>query len=127
MQDCPSCGELNHSGADRCTKCGAWFSRGADGAPAESPPPRRPAPRELPPQDTFEGRVLHLLQQGQNIPAIKLWRKKTGAGLKEAKDAVEALGRRHGLKIASGCRGAATVLCALAVLTIVVVWKLIVE
>lgn len=32
-----------------------------------------------------------LVRRGDLIPAIKLWRAETAAGLKEAKDAVEAL------------------------------------
>lgn len=32
-----------------------------------------------------------LMQSGQMVQAVKLWRNYTGAGLKEAKDAVEAL------------------------------------
>jgi len=38
--------------------------------------------------------ILDLLARGQKIPAIKLYRQQTGAGLKEAKDAVEAMERR---------------------------------
>jgi ribosomal protein L7/L12 len=37
--------------------------------------------------------VLRLVQAGQLIEAIKRYRELTGAGLKEAKDAVEGLGR----------------------------------
>ncbi len=38
-----------------------------------------------------------LLRDGKKINAIKLWRGKTGATLKDAKDAVEALQRELGL------------------------------
>ena len=45
-------------------------------------------------------------QAGRKIAAIKLYRESTGLGLKEAKDAVEELGRRHGIAPArSGCAG----------------------
>ncbi|MFJ8585743.1 ribosomal protein L7/L12 [Streptomyces sp. NPDC093595] len=37
------------------------------------------------------GRVGELLRQGQRIEAIKAYREITGAGLKEAKDAVDAM------------------------------------
>ena len=37
--------------------------------------------------------VVEALRAGNTIGAIKLWRQHTGAGLKEAKDAVEALAR----------------------------------
>jgi hypothetical protein len=39
-------------------------------------------------QDDFD-EVRQLMLDGQKIPAIKLYREITGAGLKEAKDAVE--------------------------------------
>jgi ribosomal protein L7/L12 len=35
--------------------------------------------------------VLRLLREGKKIEAIKVYRERTGAGLKEAKDAVERL------------------------------------
>jgi ribosomal protein L7/L12 len=41
--------------------------------------------------------VLQELQQGRKIQAIKAYREATGVGLKEAKDEVEAIGRRYGL------------------------------
>ena len=46
-----------------------------------------------PVEETFEHQMVRLLDQGQKIEAIKLYRKRTGAGLKEAKDAVEAIQR----------------------------------
>ena len=62
----------------------------------------------------FEGRILRWLQQGQKIQAIKFYREETGAGLKESKEAVEALGRQYGLNVGgSGCAGAALVACAI--------------
>jgi ribosomal protein L7/L12 len=39
--------------------------------------------------------VMDELAVGRKIEAIKLYRQATGAGLKEAKDAVEALAKRH--------------------------------
>ena len=61
--------------------------------------------KQLP--EGFEGEVLRLLGAGKKIPAIKLYRERTGVGLKEAKDAVEALGEKHGLVVrGSGCLGA---------------------
>jgi len=41
--------------------------------------------------------VVEALRAGNTIVAIKLWRDRTGAGLKEAKDAVEELARSMGL------------------------------
>jgi large subunit ribosomal protein L7/L12 len=50
--------------------------------------------------------IVALLEQGQKIEAIRIYREKTGAGLKEAKDAVEALAAKHGLPAGrSGCAG----------------------
>ena len=42
--------------------------------------------------------------QGQKkIQAIKLYRERTGIGLKEAKDFVEALAAKHGVAPGGGC------------------------
>jgi ribosomal protein L7/L12 len=49
-----------------------------------------PAPGEAPGQ----AEIFDLLSRGQKIQAIKLYRQRTGAGLKDAKDAVEAMERR---------------------------------
>lgn len=38
--------------------------------------------------------IVELLRRGQKIEAIKLYRERTGLGLKEAKDAVEAIERQ---------------------------------
>ena len=57
-----------------------------------------------------EEELLALLEQGQKIEAIKLYRERTGAGLKDAKDAVEAIGLKHGLM--SKRAGCAAVLLA---------------
>lgn len=42
-------------------------------------------------QDGETDEIIRLLADGQKIAAIKLYRERTGAGLKEAKDAVEAI------------------------------------
>lgn len=44
-------------------------------------------------EDSFPGldEVQDLLRQGRKIHAIKVYRQKTGAGLKEARDAVERI------------------------------------
>lgn len=113
MKICPYCKAENPAAAERCEKCGAWFS----GAEAKSPAQRggpAPAARELPPADSFEGHILRLLTQNQKIQAIKFYREQTGAGLKQAKDEVEALGRLYGIDVGgSGCASAAMVACFL--------------
>jgi len=43
-----------------------------------------------------ETAIEHMLRRGNKIEAIKIYREKTGVGLKEAKDAVEAIERRLG-------------------------------
>jgi ribosomal protein L7/L12 len=47
--------------------------------------------------DDFEEQLVSLLAQGQKIQAIKVYREATGSGLKDAKDAVEAIAARRGL------------------------------
>ena len=55
--------------------------------------------------DTQE--IVSLLEQGKKIAAIKLYRDKTGAGLANAKAAVEALANERGIQLPrSGCAGA---------------------
>ena len=41
--------------------------------------------------------VVDFLRQGQKIQAIKLYRERTGVGLKEAKDACDGMARQLGL------------------------------
>ncbi len=53
-----------------------------------------------------DAELLELLNAGQKISAIKLYRERHGVGLKEAKDAVEALAGEHGIAAqGSGCAG----------------------
>lgn len=59
--------------------------------------------REMPPMDQWQGDVLRLLAAGKKIQAIKLYREHTGSGLKDAKEAVEALGAQHGIAPSGGC------------------------
>lgn len=49
-----------------------------------------------------EDELLVLLRQGKTIEAIKRYREQQGGGLKEAKEAVEALAVKHGIVIKSG-------------------------
>jgi hypothetical protein len=52
---------------------------------------------EHPLTSSAEGEVRALVQQREKIEAIKLVRLRTGLGLKEAKDRVEAIEREMGL------------------------------
>ncbi len=64
-------------------------------------------PSRGPVDTSFEGQILTLMKQGRKIPAIMLYREKTGVGLKEAKDFIEALAANQGINTASksGCAG----------------------
>ncbi len=65
----------------------------------------------------LEWEVIAYLERGEKIGAIKFYREKTNLGLKEAKDAVEAIETRMGLGPAptsrGGCLGMVAVLCLL--------------
>jgi len=65
----------------------------------------------------FESELTELLQAGRKIEAIKRFREQTGAGLKEAKDAVERLAAAHGLTASRGA-GCLNVLLLAAMLII---------
>jgi kynurenine formamidase/ribosomal protein L7/L12 len=82
---------------------------------AGSLPPREPA------DSSFEGKILSLMKQGQKIAAIKLYREKTGVGLKEAKDFIEALAADQHIVAASksGCLGAMLLLAFIPLAAIV--------
>ena len=57
--------------------------------------------------DAIAGEIASLLQGGRKIEAIKRYREATGVGLKEAKDAVEAIAAQHNIVAPprSGCLG----------------------
>lgn len=64
-------------------------------------------------QSELEKQLLDLMRQGRKIDAIKLYRERTHQGLKEAKDAVEALASHHGIPVTrSGCAGLVLLLLA---------------
>jgi len=46
--------------------------------------------------------IVRLLERSEKIAAVKLYREQAGTGLKEAKEAVEAIGEQHGLTSTSG-------------------------
>ncbi len=60
---------------------------------ASTPRPLASAPSRpgAPPDAAFEAEVRRLVAAGNIINAIKLYRERTGCGLKEAKDAVERI------------------------------------
>ncbi len=85
MPKCRFCDRDNPPGVDRCRNCGAWLEQTVPAAPGE--PPAEAASSA----DGFETQIRSLVEHGQMIPAIKLYRERTGVGLAEAKSAVEAL------------------------------------
>jgi large subunit ribosomal protein L7/L12 len=83
MTRCPFCDHKNPPGTTRCAECNAeLFASPEDAADSADSEPL-----------SLDGRVIALMREGRKIEAIKLYRDLTGAGLKEAKDAVEALER----------------------------------
>lgn len=76
MIRCTFCDHNNPSDATRCTNCGSEL---VGSLPAG--------------HKSLADTLTALIQSGQKIKAIKQYRERTGSGLKEAKDAVEALER----------------------------------
>ena len=48
------------------------------------------------PEDALERQVIEFIRADRVIEAVKLYRERTGLGLKESKDAVDDLRRLHG-------------------------------
>ena len=74
-----------------------------------------PLPTKEPVDSAFENEIILLLQGGKKIGAIKVYRERTGVGLKEAKDAVEAIAAQRGLPSRAGCLGAILLLMVASV------------
>ena len=70
----------------------ARFLRGGGGRrDLTAPPPARPPLRRVGDERIDDEEIRELIRQNRKIDAIKLMRQKTGLGLAEAKDAVEAM------------------------------------
>lgn len=91
MPKCRFCDHNNPAGIDRCQNCGSWLEQAVP-LPLAGQESQTGTDERVPQQPgSFEGQVLLLMQAGKKIEAIKIYRQETGSGLKEAKDAVEAL------------------------------------
>ncbi len=67
-----------------------------------------------------ESELVRLLGRGEKLEAIKLYRKVTGSGLKDSKEAVEAFAVGHGLEVpGSGCLSVLLLIAVFVVLAVV--------
>ncbi|MGO9115375.1 MAG: hypothetical protein ACLP9L_39690 [Thermoguttaceae bacterium] len=82
-------------------------------------------PERGPVTPDIEDDIVSLLEEGRKILAIKLYRRQTGAGLKEAKDAVEALATKYEISPkAAGCAGMVLLMVAISTVLGVGAWVL---
>ena len=104
MGTCRFCDHQNPAGAERCDKCGGPLpveDQVAGSAAQDGSENIAPASA-----DPLDSQILQLMRAGRKIDAIKLYREQRRVGLKEAKDAVEALAQQHGIpKRSVGCTG----------------------
>ena len=82
MIRCTFCNYNNPADTTRCTNCGAELAGTLEAG-----------------HKSLADTLRALIQRGQKIEAIKQYRERTRSGLKEAKDAVEALERGESLPI----------------------------
>jgi ribosomal protein L7/L12 len=101
MPICPFCNESNPADVGICKNCGGTIPREDSTAEGLS---------------DLDQQILELMKGQKKIEAIKLYRGKTGKGLKEAKDAVEALAAKYGIESkGAGCAGVVLLLILLPV------------
>ena len=100
MRNCSSCAHRNPDDVERCVECGTLLD-----APEVQP-------TGIP--SALEAELISTVKAGRRIEAIKLYRERTGAGLKEARDAVDKLAGREGVSPPpGGCFGVLALLLAL--------------
>jgi ribosomal protein L7/L12 len=89
MPQCPFCQHETPPAVDRCTHCGAALTSIAESREEEVNESQRP---EISVSQSLEAEIRNLLGSRGKIEAIKYYRERTGAGLAEARQAVEAIG-----------------------------------
>ena len=95
MKPCSACGKMTSETARLCEHCGAPVI-----AVSKSDGTTDGLSHEV------EQQLLRLVQEGQMISAIKLYREHTSCGLKEAKEFIDSLAMRHGIAAPrGGCLG----------------------
>ena len=62
----------------------------------------------------LEAEIVRMLQDGEKIAAVKYYRDATRVGLREAKEAIEEIGKRHGVILPGGGCASVLVLSAIA-------------
>ena len=109
MTVCRFCDHDNPPDAERCESCGGPLPVEEGAIP--SPRDVNPSAARASPDD----QVLELLHNGRKIEAIKVYREQHGVGLKEAKDAVEAIAHQNNIaQRRSGCAGVVLVVLVIA-------------
>ena len=126
MPKCRICNHNNPAGIDRCQNCGTWLEQAVPSESAGQGQESSPASQEpVPDPKSLEGQVLALMQGQQKIKAIRVYRQQTGVGLKEAKDAVEALAAKHGISPkGAGCAGMVLLMVVVSTIIVVGLWVL---
>jgi ribosomal protein L7/L12 len=87
------------------TGAGLWEAKEAVEAIERGQSPGEVSPHTKPFGDAaLESEIVSLLRQQASLKAIRRYRESTGGSLRDAKIAVDAIARRHGLRAApSGC------------------------
>jgi hypothetical protein len=117
MPNCPICEHENPIDADRCASCGAALTSIAEARDEGTAGQASSGTQHASSQDRPMQELLgDLLARGRKIEAIKVYRERTGKGLKEAKDAVEAFAVSRNIPIKNiGCGASVLLVLALTV------------